>query len=301
MDELKKEGKKRRNSTDVERQLLLQLVESEKGIIEQRENSSKVWRKKETAWETILKRYNSQKNVSKLDMKAIKKMWDNMKAKAKKDVSKEKKARHRTGGGVMEEEDKADDSAHTVASICSDVIEPLDNDVDDDAGYHVPVNPHGVKPTAAVGSSQSPSDASFFDEAHRPSTSAELPNSQYLETSSDPATPSIQPILIRESDSAAKVTKRKSTPDEPPCSASAYQSVMNMQQIEHELQVKRYKQQIFMQETEEERRIAEHEQRMKVWKLQETLLTDLIKRQRNSRDGDDSSTISISRVLAQLE
>ncbi|XP_064625372.1 uncharacterized protein LOC135486491 isoform X2 [Lineus longissimus] len=163
------------------------------------------------------------------------------------------------------------------------------------------VNRHGVKPTAAVGSSQSPSDASFFDEAHRPSTSAELPNSQYLETSSDPATPSIQPILIRESDSAAKVTKRKSTPDEPPCSASAYQSVMNMQQIEHELQVKRYKQQIFMQETEEERRIAEHEQRMKVWKLQETLLTDLIKRQRNSRDGDDSSTISISRVLAQLE
>ncbi|XP_064635804.1 myb/SANT-like DNA-binding domain-containing protein 3 [Lineus longissimus] len=237
MDDLKKEGKKRRNSTDVERQLLLQLVESEKGIIEQRENSSKVWRQKETAWETILKRYNSQKNVSKLDIKAIKKMWDNMKAKAKKDVSKEKKARHRTGGGVMEEEDKADDSAHTVASIYSDVIEPLDNDVDDDAGYHVP----------------------------------------------------------------AKVTKRKSTPDEPPCSASAYQSVMNMQQIEHELQVKRYKQQIFMQETEEERRIAEHEQRMKVWKLQETLLTDLIKRQRNSRDGDDSSTISISRVLAQLE
>ena len=50
-------------------------------------------------------------------------------------MSKENKGRRQTGGGTIDPDAKADDTSHMVASLCTYVLDPLDNDVDDDAGY----------------------------------------------------------------------------------------------------------------------------------------------------------------------
>ena len=129
-------SKKRRIASDFEKQVLVQLVQKEK-IVECRENTSKVWKQKKLAWERITKGFNEQNGMIPTDMKHLKKMWDNLKSKTKKDAAKEKKERNRTGGGKMDEAAVAKkDEIFEVVSASIGNLEPLHNDVDCDASYH---------------------------------------------------------------------------------------------------------------------------------------------------------------------
>ncbi len=89
------------------------------------------------AWERITKGFNNQNGMIPTDTKQLKKMWDNLKSKTKKDAAKEKKERNRTGGGNMDETAVAKtDGIFDVVSASIGNLEPLHNEVDSDAGYH---------------------------------------------------------------------------------------------------------------------------------------------------------------------
>ena len=81
--------------------MLLQLIEKERTVIELRQNTAKILQDKKNAWDRIATNFNSQKGIEAADVKTLKKVWDNLKTKAKKDVSKGKKERRLTGGGEV--------------------------------------------------------------------------------------------------------------------------------------------------------------------------------------------------------
>ena len=73
---------------------------------------------------------NSQSGVMKRDAKQLKKCWENIKARAKKQLAKEKREVKLTGGGPSSS--KQDDEAAAVASIIPAQIDSLNNVFDDD-------------------------------------------------------------------------------------------------------------------------------------------------------------------------
>jgi hypothetical protein len=68
--------------------------------------------------------------VTKRDSKQLKKCWENVKARAKKQLAKEKREVKLIGGGPSTT--KQDDEAAAVASIISAQIDSLSNMFDDD-------------------------------------------------------------------------------------------------------------------------------------------------------------------------
>jgi hypothetical protein len=132
-----KMAKSRRIFTEVEKQFLMQLVSKEKNILELRQNTGKVLKAKADAWERIVTKFNAQASGGRpCDVPQLKKVVDNLKLKAKKDMAQEKKSRALTGGGSIEEASVAGELSQMVASYCNEVLHPLENDEDDDAGYH---------------------------------------------------------------------------------------------------------------------------------------------------------------------
>ena len=138
--EKRSEGRTRRSFSEIEKQYLMNLVQKEKGILDLKENTNKVLSKKNEAWARIVQKFNNQPSIkaggSVCSALQLKKVLENLKAKAKKDVAQEKKNRQQTGGGPLEEESVADELSHMVASYCSEVLNPLENSFDDDTGYH---------------------------------------------------------------------------------------------------------------------------------------------------------------------
>ena len=128
-------GKKRRLASDLEKQLLLQLIQKEK-FVECRENSARVWKEKKLAWDRITSEFNQQSGAIPTDTRFLKKMWDIHEIKNKKDVAKEKKERNRTGGGAIDAASLVRDEICDGVSACVGNLHPLRNDVDCDAGYH---------------------------------------------------------------------------------------------------------------------------------------------------------------------
>ena len=131
-----KTPRSRRTFSDVEKQLIMQLVSKEKHVIDLKQNTGKVLTEKKAAWDRIVQTFNAQPGLKPCEAMQLKKVVENLKSKAKKDVAKETKMLNKTGGGPMEEDSVADDVNHMVTSFCSEVLHPLDNDVDDDTGYH---------------------------------------------------------------------------------------------------------------------------------------------------------------------
>ena len=114
--------------SELETRLLATLLIKVKSVLDVKQNASKANRAKSQAWDRIVATFNTQKGIQAADVKTLKKVWDNLKTKAKKDVRKEKKGRRQTCGGTIDQDAKADDTSHMVASLCSDVLDPLDSD-----------------------------------------------------------------------------------------------------------------------------------------------------------------------------
>ena len=120
--------------TDLEKNLQTRLVEKSKSVIECRKNDSRSLKAKATAWEKITAEYNKHPQVNERDVKQLKKCWDNLKSKAKKQVAEAKRVHRRTGGGTPPK--AADPISDIVVSVTSDEINPLENAFDDDAEYN---------------------------------------------------------------------------------------------------------------------------------------------------------------------
>lgn len=89
----------RRPYTLEEKELLLELVAKYKTIIENKQSDNAMLRAKARTWEKLTEEFNAQPNVSKRDVKQLKKCLENIKSKAKKDSARERQHIYATGGG----------------------------------------------------------------------------------------------------------------------------------------------------------------------------------------------------------
>ncbi len=122
------------NYSALEKNVLLELVEERKDIIENKKNDGRMIGKKEEAWQDICKIFGSRHGVNKRTVKQLKALWKNMKGKAKKAIATERRERIKTGGG------KADDTMDSVSQkinvMMPQQMNSLSNPYDDDADLH---------------------------------------------------------------------------------------------------------------------------------------------------------------------
>ena len=121
--------------SQLEKSLLTELVGRHKEVLENKKNDFRMIHQKNTAWETLSEEFISQSGVTKRDAKQLKKCWENIKARAKKQLAKEKKEAKLTGGGpsrcIPDEESSA------VASIFPAQIDSLENPDNYESGMSV--------------------------------------------------------------------------------------------------------------------------------------------------------------------
>lgn len=122
------------NFSELEKETVLELVEKEKHIIEDKRNDGRMVAKKEKAWESLTRDFNSRPGVNKRTTPQLKRLWKNLKGKAKKSLAEERKSRKETGGGA--EVTSVDSISQKVISITPQQIFSLRNTFDDDATFH---------------------------------------------------------------------------------------------------------------------------------------------------------------------
>ena len=91
-------GKRAKNFVENEKQLLVELIQNEFSVILVSNKSTFTKHKKELAWDSLTKRYNSE-DVTARNKGELKKAWLNMVSRSKKKYDDSKKWRKATGGG----------------------------------------------------------------------------------------------------------------------------------------------------------------------------------------------------------
>ncbi|KAL1428494.1 hypothetical protein MTO96_002868 [Rhipicephalus appendiculatus] len=85
--------------TEDEKNVLITLVREFKHIIECKKTDVASTAKKNQTWTEIAKRYNANHGITRRDHLQLKKCWNNLKQKWKEETAREKRERHKTGGG----------------------------------------------------------------------------------------------------------------------------------------------------------------------------------------------------------
>jgi hypothetical protein len=106
--------------SQLKKSLLTKLVRKHKDLVENEKNDYKTIQQKNSTWEALFEQLNSQSGVTKRDSKQLKKCWENVNARAKKQLAKEKREVKLTGGGPSTS--KQDDEAAAVVHFCQIVI-----------------------------------------------------------------------------------------------------------------------------------------------------------------------------------
>lgn len=122
------------NFTELEKETLLELVNSKKSIIESKTNDGKMVGRKNKEWENIGKEFNSRHGVHIRTLTQLKSLWKNLKARAKSAVAKDRREKKKTGGGP--EEKKLDKFSFSISEMLPQQIHSLNNPFDDDASLH---------------------------------------------------------------------------------------------------------------------------------------------------------------------
>jgi hypothetical protein len=76
-------SKKSPNFTELEKTVLIELVDSRKGIIESKQNDGEMISKKNKEWENIGKEFNSRHGVHNRSLTQLKSLFTNLKARTK--------------------------------------------------------------------------------------------------------------------------------------------------------------------------------------------------------------------------
>ena len=127
-------GRKSPNFSEYEKSVLVNIVEEFKDTLENKQNNANMITEKEKTWEKVAQKFNCESGVKRRQCTQLKKYWQNLKAKAKESVAKEKRERKRTGGGA--DPGNLDTLDEPVSSLIADQIEPIQNPFDDDTGMH---------------------------------------------------------------------------------------------------------------------------------------------------------------------
>ena len=86
--------------SELEKSLLIELVGKYKDVLQNKKNDYKIIQQKNTTWETLTQEFNSQSGVHKRESMQLKKSWENIKSRAKKQLAKEKRETKLTGGST---------------------------------------------------------------------------------------------------------------------------------------------------------------------------------------------------------
>ena len=113
----------------LEKSVITELVPKHKDILENKRNDYRTIQQKNRVWEDLSEEFNSQSGVSKRDSRKLKKCWENIKSRAKKQLAKEKGESKLTVGGRSSSKH---DEAAAVSSIIPAQIDSLNNPFDDD-------------------------------------------------------------------------------------------------------------------------------------------------------------------------
>ena len=79
--------KKLKHFSEVEKQILLGLVQEKAAVLESKKSDGRTVELKKKAWEELTIIFNEQGEVSTRDGAQLKKFWENMKSRSKKDVA----------------------------------------------------------------------------------------------------------------------------------------------------------------------------------------------------------------------
>ena len=126
-------SEKAKHFTEVEKQVLLSLVQEKAEILESKKSDGRTVDCKKRAWEEVASNFNSCGEVNNGSSQQLKKCWENIKSWAKKDLADEKRERRLTGGGEYRDLERL---MSQVLGIIPTQLQPLHNPYDEDASYH---------------------------------------------------------------------------------------------------------------------------------------------------------------------
>ncbi|XP_029660585.1 uncharacterized protein LOC115234001, partial [Formica exsecta] len=131
MSKVQSANKKRLpNFSNLEKIKLIELIEQEKNIIENKKTDNVSTKDKENCWINITKKFNSDCISGHRDMSCLKNCWDNLKKKTRKHYAEIRSELFKTGGGKMNIIE--DPIAEMVKNIIQPSVEGLQNRFDSD-------------------------------------------------------------------------------------------------------------------------------------------------------------------------
>ncbi|KAK3871821.1 hypothetical protein Pcinc_023052 [Petrolisthes cinctipes] len=116
-----------------ERLLLLDLITQRRDVILSRATDARMIPVKAQAWEQVTNSLASSGMGPTRTVKQVKKIWENMRSRAKKFVSDQKKKFYRTGGGPPSPDIKPDAVIEKILALIADELEPAPNYNDSDS------------------------------------------------------------------------------------------------------------------------------------------------------------------------
>ncbi|XP_015609107.1 myb/SANT-like DNA-binding domain-containing protein 3 [Cephus cinctus] len=127
----KTERKKRTsNFTEVEKIMLVDLINEKKHVIENKVTNSATIKEKEKCWEEITNKFNSASTFTYRDTQVLRNCWDNIKKRKRKYFADGRKEVLKTGGGQYHFEDNS--LASKTREIIRSSVDGMFNDVDSD-------------------------------------------------------------------------------------------------------------------------------------------------------------------------
>jgi len=126
----KKRGK---NFTPREEEILVNLVQDFKGIIENKKSDSVTWKDKERAWNQIANLFAATSGTAR-ESKALRDKYDAMKRHSKIELAAEKREIYRTGGGSTES--CVSSVSRQIAAMLGDSATGMSNTLDSDKGMY---------------------------------------------------------------------------------------------------------------------------------------------------------------------
>lgn len=141
MDKFEKR-KRSGNFTTEEKNLLIELVEKYKGILENKKTNAVTQREKDSMWEKVSNIFNSQNLNVPRSAESLKKLWHNQKQEARKAAAQNRQERFKTGGGPATLEATSDLVDKTISIISNKTVTGLGNlfggDIQDIQDYTTP-------------------------------------------------------------------------------------------------------------------------------------------------------------------
>ncbi|KAK3860107.1 hypothetical protein Pcinc_033823 [Petrolisthes cinctipes] len=116
-----------------ERLLLLDLINQRRDVILSRATDARMIPVKTQAWEQVTNSLASSVMGPTRTVKQVKKLWENMRSRAKKFESDQKKKFYRTGGGPPSPDIKPDAVMEKILALIADELEPAPNYNDSDS------------------------------------------------------------------------------------------------------------------------------------------------------------------------